>query len=220
MAQDIRYNVSELFQLAFGINTPVYITEPLLRDAPTNISYAGLKTITEYSEENTMQSWMGTPIMFSATFKAGTYNKYKDNGEIEQVRVESLVLPPATMFEFRRAKNITRTNVLGSNGTVKEIFGFDDWVIDVRGLCLDEPETGEKQFRSAQSQWQELLKWEGLSDGFGVEGTAFQNRGFERVCIAEYSDNIPQGQPGVVAFQMQLISDEAMEFGILNNEAI
>lgn len=213
MASDIRYHVSELFQLAFGINIPIYITDPLRRDAPANISYAGLETIPEYVSADST-SWMGTPIMFSATFGGGSYNRYKMNGELERVQLNDFVLPPATMFQFRRAKNINRTNVLGSNGTVKEIFGFDDWVIDVRGLCLDEPT------RSAQSQLEELIRWENLADSIEVSGSQFSSRGLMRVAIAEWSDSIPQGQPGVVAFQMQLMGDDPMEFGLPNYEDI
>lgn len=207
---DIRYNISQLFQFAFGINMPIYITEPLLSNAPANINYMGIDTLPEYYNEESKQSWMGTPIMFQASFKKGSYKRYKLNGELEIVQLNDFALPPATMFSFRRAKNITRTNVLGSNGTVKEIFGFDDWIIDVRGLCLDEPDL------SAQDQFAKLLEWENLADAIEVSGSQFGLRGIQRVCISEWSENIPQGQPGVVAFQMSLIGDDPMEFGLPN----
>src|SRR5690554_1423259 len=140
-----RYTVSEIFRKAFGINIPFYITEDFRRNAPQNLSFDGIETLPDYYEP-TATTWMGTPVLFGATFKGGIYQRYNLRGEIVDVELPDLVLPPATMFQFRRAKNITRTNILGSNGTVKEIFGFDDWIIDVRGFCLDEPN------RSAQSQ--------------------------------------------------------------------
>lgn len=199
-----KYIITEIFRKAFGINIPFYITEDLRQKVPTNISFEGITPLPDYSGEK-LTSWMGTPIFFSATLKGGMYQQYNLKGELVDVELPDLVLPPATMFQFRRAKNITRTNILGSNGTVKEIFGFDDWVIDVRGLCLDEPT------RSAQSQLKSLLAYENLADAIEVLGSQFGARNIQRVCINEWSDNIPQATPGVIAFQFQLISDEPLE---------
>lgn len=200
---EAKYVVTEIFRKAFGINIPFYITEDLRRKSPKNISFEGVPTLPSYYDE-TSTSWMGTPILFPAAFKGGIYQQYNVKGELVEIEVPDLVLPPATMFQFRRPKNTTRTNILG-NGTVKEIFGFDDWVIDVRGLCLDEPN------RSAQEQLAELLRYENLADSIEVLGGQFQQRNIQRVCINEWTDNVPQGTPGVVAFQFQLISDEPLE---------
>jgi len=199
-----KYVVTEIFRKVFGINIPFYITEDLRSKAPNNISFSGIETLPNYTDSRDM-SWMGTPVLFNATFQGGKYLEYDMKGELVEKALQTFSLPPATMFQFRRAKNITRTNVLGSNGTVKEIFGFDDWVIDVRGLCLDEPN------RSAQSQLKELLKFESLADSIEIVGSLFTDRNINRVCLQDWNDNIPQATPGVVAFQFQLISDEAIE---------
>lgn len=198
---DKKYNVSKLFQSAFGINSPVYITETQRKEKPATFSYKGIETLPEYYKADSV-SWMGTPIMFSAKFLGRTYQRYNSNGEIERVEMNDFQLPPATMFSFRRAHNITRTNVLGNNGTVKEIYGFDDWVIDVRGLCLDEPK------QSAHEQLEQLLKWEELADGIDISGTLFEQRRISRVAIADWNDNLQQGSYGVIPFQFQLFSDE------------
>lgn len=206
---ELKYSISDLFSAAFGINIPVYSVDPLPGDLPANLSYSGVTSLPDYYKPDAV-SWMGTPIMFQATFVKGNYNRYKMNGELESVRLDDLPLPPATLFSFRRAKNITRTNVLGSNGTVKEVFGFDDWIIDVRGLCLDEPN------QSAQDQFDKLLQWEKIADAIGVSGSQFSKREIKKVCISEWADNIPQGQPGVLAFQFSLVSDDPTEFGLPN----
>lgn len=201
---DLRYNISDLFKAAFGIISPVYILEPVNSDSSANITYEGIEVLPEYYEEES-KSWMGTPIIFPATFKGDTYKQYNGKGEIINTSLNDFELPPATMFSFRRAKNITRTNLLGSNGTVKEIFGFDDWVIDVRGLALDEPT------KSAADQIDELLKWERLADAIKVNGKLFNQRKIDRVAMADWSDNLTQAQPGAIPFQFQLYSDEAIE---------
>ena len=132
---DIRYDIGQLFQAAFGINSPIYITEPFLRQAPPHFDWSGVDVLPaleeQVNETELPQSWMGTPIVFEAAFvgEAESYLRYKLNGELEEVELPDMVFPAATMFSFRRSKNITRTNVLGSNGTVKEIYGFDDWIV-------------------------------------------------------------------------------------------
>jgi Domain of unknown function (DUF6046) len=196
-----KYNVSRLFQAAFGINSPVYITEPLQKNAPANLSFKGIETLPDYYKPDAV-SWMGTPIMFSAKFLGRSYKIYNPDGSKGDVQMPEFQLPAATMFSFRRAHNITRTNVLGNSGTVKEIYGFDDWVIDVRGLCLDEPT------QSAHQQLEQLLQWEKIADGIGISGKLFIDRQITQVCIADWSDNLQQGSSGVIAFQFQLFSDE------------
>lgn len=199
---DIRYHVSDLLQAAFGISSPIYIPEPLLNQAPANLSYSGMETLPDYYTEGNLTSWMGTPIVFPVKFLGGSYMRYKDNGEIERVSYDDFNLPPATMFSFRRAKNIERTQISGGDGTVKEYYGFDDWVIDVRGLCLDEPE------RSAAEQLTALLRWEELADSFGISGRLFEQHKISRICLDGWNDNVQQGKPGVIPFQFQMYSDK------------
>lgn len=206
---EFKLNLQELFQFAFGINGPLFTVDTAPQEVAAASGFDGIRTLPDYNSDSPT-SWMGTPILFQATFLRGSYKRYKLNGEIENVQLDNFALPAATMFSFRRTKNITRTNVLGGNGTVKEIFGFDDWIVDVRGLCLDEPD------RSAQEQFAQLLQWENLADNIGVSGSQFAIRGIQRVSMSEWSENIPQGQPGVVAFQFSLISDDPQEFGLPN----
>lgn len=201
---DLRYNVSELFQSAFGLTSPVFLAEPINQDTKQSISFAGIETLPEYYQPDAT-SWMGTPILFNATLKGGNYKKYKANGEIETVSLNELVFPPATMFSFRRDKNITVTDVLGDQGTVKEIYGFDDWIIDVRGLCLDEPT------QSAKQQLDELLKRENLADAIAIHGSQFTTRNIHKVVMRNWSDNVTQGKAGVISFQCQLLSDIPLE---------
>lgn len=203
---DNRYIVANLFKAVFGTNSPVYITEPLSQEKQT-FNYSGIEVLPEYYEADAT-SWMGTPILFSATLKGGNYKKYKPNGELERVSLNDFTFPGATMFSFRRDKNITVTDVLGDQGTVKEIFGFDDWVIDVRGLCLDEPT------QSARQQLDELLKREALADAIDVIGSQFTTRNIHKVVIRNWSDNVTQSKAGVISFQCQLLSDTPVELFI------
>lgn len=199
----MNYKVVELLESAFGVKQPIYMVNmPEMRNP--NLIYEGIEMLPENVDlEST--SWMGTPIIYGATFIGENYKQYNAKGEIVRVSLNDYALPPATMFSFRRAKNITRTNLLGSNGTVKEIYGFDDWVIDVKGIALDEPN------RSAMQQIEELLTWERLADSIKISGKLFNQHKIDRVVMADWSDDVNQGKSGVISFQFQLYSDEAIE---------
>jgi hypothetical protein len=201
---DARYNLSKLFSAAFGINSPIFITEPLGKKTPNNFDYKGIDIIEDYYTKEAT-SWMGTPIIGLLKFKAGTYKIYNDKGELSDIIYNEFILPPATLFSFRRSKNITKTNLLGNNGTVKEIFGFDDWVIDVKGLAVDTPQS------SARDQLIALKEWEELASSIGVRSKLFTSKKIEAVVIEDYKEESIQGSPGIIPFSMTLISDEAIE---------
>lgn len=201
---DAKYNLSKLFSAAFGINSPIFITEPLGKKTPNNFDYKGIDIIEDYYTKEAT-SWMGTPIIGLLKFKAGTYKIYNDKGELSDIIYNEFILPPATLFSFRRSKNITKTNLLGNNGTVKEIFGFDDWVIDVKGLAVDTPQS------SARDQLIALKEWEELASSIGVRSKLFTSKKIEAVVIEDYKEESIQGSPGIIPFSMTLISDEAIE---------
>lgn len=210
----IRYDIGQLFQVAFGENLPVYLAHTHREGSNPIYNYGSLEVLEEYQEEmgEIPHSWLNTPIVFSAFLEGseGKYWRYKLNGQLEQVQMSTMMFPEATMFSFRRAKNITRTNVLGSNGTVKEIYGFDDWQIDVRGLCLTTPQ------QTAMQQLEQLLEWEKIADSIRVKGTLFNKLSIYRVAISEMSWNVVQGKPEAIAYTMQLISDDPMELQLTN----
>lgn len=201
---DAKFNLSKLFSAAFGISSPIFITEPFQKKTPNNFDYKGIEMITDYySSEAT--SWMGTPILGLLTFKSGTYKIYSGKGELNDIELPDFILPPATLFSFRRAKNITKTNLLGSNGTVKEIFGFDDWIIDVKGLAVDTPES------SARDQLRDLKVWEELASAIKVSGRLFGMKKIDAVVMDDYKEESIQGSPGIIPFSMTFTSDEAIE---------
>lgn len=200
---DIKNNVSQLFKAAFGINSPIFITTPLSKREPAFLDYKGITVLPDYYKAEAT-SWMGTPIIGLLKFKGGTYKIYRDKGEVSDIEYQDFTLPPATLFSFRRAKNITKTNLLGNNGTVKEIFGFDDWVIDVKGLAVDTPTM------SAQDQLNTLKEWEELASAINVSGKMFTRKKIAAVVIDDYKEESIQGTPGVIPFSMTLTSDESI----------
>lgn len=201
---DARYNLSKLFSAAFGINSPIFIKEPIGKKALNTFDYKGIGLIEDYYTKEAT-SWMGTPIIGLLKFKSGTYKIYNSTGILEDIEYNDFVLPPATLFSFRRSKNITKTNLLGNNGTVKEIFGFDDWVIDVKGLAVDTPQS------SARDQLIAIKEWEELASAISVSGKLFTIKNIHAVVMDDYKEESIQGSPGIIPFSMTLTSDDAVE---------
>lgn len=195
-------DISQLFNAAFGF---VPITYKVNQNQPTGakLSYGSLEV--EEDVEAKKMSWMGTPIMFPVLFKGGTYRFYNAKSEIVEKTLKDFDLPPTTVVDFRRAKNITKTNVLGNNGTVKEIYGFDDWQIRIRGLCLDTPTIKAYDIQS------ELLKWEQVVDSIEVEGDLFLDKEIYRLTIEDIDFRQPQGKHNVIPFEITASSDEPIE---------
>lgn len=210
---DIRYNVSELFQAAFGINSPIFITSPLNKDPKSPLSFSGMSVLPDnYPAEAT--SWMGTPIIGQLKFGRGSYKKYDPFGALEEIELPDFILPAATLFTFRRSKNITKTNLLGSNGTVKEIFGFDDWIIEAKGLAVDTPE------KTAREQIDGLKIWEEIAGSIPVYGDLFSVKNILAVAIEDYKEESVQGAPGIIPFSLTMSSDEPIEMILQSQEGI
>ncbi|MFY0714129.1 hypothetical protein J1D01_10660 [Seonamhaeicola sp. NFXS20] len=195
-------DISQLFNIAFGF-IPVRYASDLSVQPSADVNYQSIPT--KPIEEIKKMSWLGTPVMFPMKFKGGSYQYYTPVGQLQQKRLNDFELPFASVADFRRAKNITKTNVLGSNGTVKEIYGFDDWQIRIRGLCLDTPEM------SAYEQHLQLLKWEEIADSIEVIGTLFKDKSIYRITADDFDFKLAQGKQNVIPFEITASSDEPLE---------
>lgn len=198
-------DISQLFNIAFGFIPVRYATNVL----DQNNGVASYQSIpTKPIEDVKKMSWMGTPVMFPMKFRGGYYNRYSNAGRLILNSYQDFELPHASVADFRRAKNITKTNVLGSNGTVKEIYGFDDWQIRIRGLCLDTPKM------SAYEQHLQLLQWEEIADSIEVIGALFKDKSIYRLTIEDFDFKQPQGKQNVIPFEITASSDEPLELQI------
>ena len=95
--------------------------------------------------------------------------------------------------------------MLGNNGTIKEIFGFDDWIIDVKGLCLD------NDTFSARQQMSQIELWEEIAGSITISSKLFTSKKIRAVVMEDYRQESVQGSPGVIPFSMTLCSDDAVE---------
>lgn len=197
------YQLPSIFRTAFGINAPIYLADVYSHQTPPALDFPNITVVSE--QEAAQLSWLGTPIMFPIKIHGGSYKFYNPKGELVSESIQDFNMPASSLVDFSRAKNITRTDVLGNNGTVKEIYGFDDWSIRIRGLCLNEPGV-----RTAEEQKQALLRIEQIAGAVDVLGSLFTEKNIHAITIESIDFQQVQGKPDVIPFEIRAISDEPL----------
>ena len=161
------------------------------------------------SDEPERFSQFGTPVFGSFTIGQGDleYKKYDERtGKLIAADVSNFEFPIATIVDFSRDKYITKTPTIGSNGTVKEIFGFDDWKINIRGVCLyDESRSGQI---TAKEQQIALIKLNEIAGALKIEkGNIFKEKDINCIVIERLSFSAVQGKPDMIPFEIEATSD-------------
>lgn len=220
MGRDAAIYGAKLLTEVFGVNAPVFIPWGRTRDfapgqfedspPPAGVEVGGYDNIVLSSpEEAERMSWMGTPVVGSFSFRAGSYNTYTAKGQPGKVEMPDFLFPYATIITFSRAMNMTQTKVIGNAGTVKEIYGLDDWGISIQGICLTDND--RPAHRSAAEQIAELVRWRNVADTINVSGALFSGKDIYALCIKSVSINPQQGRPGAIPFTIEAVSDEPIE---------
>lgn len=203
------YNINTLFDIAFGIKSVgVFKIDQPQQENGLDFNFKGVELTDDLNVAQRM-SHLGTPIVFPITFVGKSYQVYSEIGEIELRNLADFELPAATLVNFSRAKLISKTKALASNGTVKELYGFDDWRIDIRGLCLADPSHATAQ--TALEMEAKLREFEGVVDNISVVGSLFTAKDINSIVIEKLHITQLKGKPGVIPFYMQCTSDQPIE---------
>lgn len=198
---DRRFEISQLFKLAFGVSSPVYLTFPIGKQKQPEIHYSGIKLKESELPEAERLSRFGTPIIFPVKFIADDYKVYDDNAKIIKRKFADFWFPPATMVDFSKDKAIINTNVIGGSGTVKEIFGFEDWSIRIRTLCITDE-------ISAREYEKRIIEWFNVVQSIKVEGDLFQGKNIFNIVIEDIDIKSIEGKPGVIPIELSCSSDQ------------
>lgn len=158
-----------------------------------------------------LRSHLGTPVFFPMLLKGGSYDYFND-GQIMQRNLADFTLPYTSTAEFNRQKIITKSKPNGRQGSVKELWSFDDWQISIRGLLID---NDPQQF--PQRQLESLLAFESLADSVEVVGDLFNYLGIQRITIERIAISQVKGKPHVIPFLLECSSDEDLEIVINQN---
>lgn len=208
---DNRAVLGQLFRAAFGV-APVYITVPIGKTKEIKIEGFNPNVKEDFvNEDQILKSVYGTPIIYPVQFRGGDYPIYDWYGKPKLKRYDDLWLPATTMLDFSRAKNTIKTNVLGLNGTVKEIFGFDDWQIRIRMLCLNDNKYKAIEYADMLQDWFEI------AGGINVFGSIFSKKEIYNISIEDFDVRSVSGSPNVIPIEMTAVSNEPVEI-FLNKE--
>lgn len=213
----IEYSIpplANLFMQAFGVKIGgIYRPEQASGnpDDPNGL-FTGLEVVEDINQAYEMSA-MGTPILFPVLFSSGVYKKYNERGEIIDKKMGDFRLPIASIVSFRRDKIMGVTRINGGNGTVKEIYGFDDWQVSINGFLI--PDGSQPQgVKNPLEQERELVKWDNLASSIEVFGELFTVRKIKRLTIKSISFEPMRGKPNIRTFTITAISDDPIELNI------
>ena len=191
-----------LLSEVFGVH---YIIQGTEKHSDETVYNASVEADQQYDR----LSQFGTPVIgtFWAIQGDVPYKIYNASGKlVELSSFNEFEFPVATIVDFSRAKNITKTPTIGSGGTVKEIFGFDDWKINIRGICIDD--SSRQAQKKAKQQRYALDRINEIAGSIKIKGEIFEERYISRITIENYSSNPVQGKPGLIQYEMECSSDE------------
>lgn len=203
-----QFNISQLFKEVFNVSGVAY--NPSFEDStePINANY-NLQLDDKDANLPHSASFMGTPILFPWQLDGGEYFTYNNYGEVERKEMDNFRMPAATLCSFSRAKIVRTTKVSGARGTVKEMYGFDDWRIRIQGIMIDE--SNHPQAISPFDQKERLLQFENLTDAISVTGEIFESLRIASIVIQDIKFRQLQGKPRMIPFEMSCVSDEPLE---------
>ena len=155
------------------------------------------------------KTYLGTPIVYPVLFKGQQYRFFKDNGEVGTLQLQDFELPAVTLSTFSRKKNLSETELAAGYGTVDELYGFGDWIIDIRGLCITEKSHPHAKTRLAQLK--QLQQFEKIGEAIPVISKLYNNAGINAIVIKELMFDQLEGNPEVIPFRMSCKSTTPKE---------
>ena len=127
-------------------------------------------------------------------------------GKLVETDFTEFEFPLASIVDFSKAKNIIKTPTIGSGGTVKEMFGFEDWKINIRGVIIDDP--SRQAQRTITEQVSSLRRLNEIAGAIKVAGKIFEQKYIDHIVIENFTLSSVQGKNGMMQYEMECCSDE------------
>lgn len=207
------YVIPNLFLEAFGLKVRDSFNIPIA-PGPKDVDslFQGITVVEDINEAFEMSA-LGTKILFPIRFLEGTYKQYNKEGEIVDKKLGTMRLPIASVISFSRSKLMTTTKINGGRGTVKEIYGFDDWKITINGFFLPDDSQPEG-YKTPSEQEKQLFKFENLASSIEVGCELFTEKKIKYLTIESINVEPMRGKPKIRAFTINALSDEPIELNI------
>lgn len=168
----------------------------------------------------TRTSYLGTPILKPITFLAkkferlesygirdiGTYKATPENTPVQIIEYAPFTLPASSIASFSRRKIISKTPMNNGTGTIKQIFGFEDYRITIRGFLLPEP-SQPQGLTTIQAQEKELIKWDNALGNIPILGEDFNRfRDIQAIAIQNIEFPALRGKEKIRPFVINALS--------------
>ncbi len=194
-----------MLQDVFGVATPVYRPNKDERQ-----SFIGGFSGIEFQDRS--PDYDNAPIRYDQKsfgafwLKGGTYKTWDYTGKLVDVQLGDLLMPLATLVDFKRDKNISKTPMLGG-GSVKEIYNLMDWDISINGIILRDDHNPPGQ-QSISEQREQMERFNEVAGSIEVSGQIFAEKNISRLTIESLSIVPAQGKPNMLQYSMTATSDE------------
>lgn len=159
------------------------------------------ETIVKYSTQ------LGNPIVSNVRFKAPAYNN-------EQQAQDAAFGDSLDFFDLDHVlvgvsqnKMITKTQVEGLDGTIKEYISLGDYEINIRGNLVNENDP----FARPTQQLNNLLRFLNYNDAIGIVSKATTPYSISSVVVLDYSFDEQAGYVNQIPFRIRLLSDSPKE---------
>ena len=152
-------------------------------------------------------SALGNPILDRVTLMGGRYTDMRTNRE---VKFESIIID-AVLVTVNIASKVIRTEIQGSNGTVKEYIGQDDAQITINGIVVAKNGSYPRDIVS------KINNWINAPVSKGIVSNYLQNIGITDVVVMDASFGQEEGSYSQEKFTINCVSDSPVELKISNS---
>lgn len=199
--------VAKLLADVFGIGQPVY-TGVKQNSLPEGIAGPFAVSLKEADPD-----YDNAPVRFGhKTFgafllKGGLYKTWNHKGKLVDIELSDFLMPLATLVDFTRPKTVTKTPTTGGVGTVKELYGLEDWNITISGIIIPDPLKQPGQ-QTVDEQMRQIQLFHEIAESIDVEGQLFAERSITRIVTESLKFTPVQGHPGMMQYSIDAISDK------------
>lgn len=199
---DYQINIQDLFSMAFGLRRPIYVVQTDVKLSQNSSLYDPQQTVLTLPADETLKSSLGTAVLSPVYLEAGQYKERLNDGRIITVPYPELLLPATTLLEVNLKKVITKTPLVGGQGTFKEYISFDDYDVRIRSVFVgNTPEQVSDFLKQLMALWQ-------VPKEINVACDYLDILGIEALVIENIVPQQLEGRPLMLPFEITCVSDK------------
>lgn len=191
-----RFNLIQVYEKAFGTQ----LIRMALTNSPVTVfptaGFGPIKTITDAAESGAMF--------------AQRYNMF-GNPFFMPCKIDDFQLPNEPLIEISGSKTIIKTPIDGNEGTFKEHFTKGDYVITIRGICVNEDDTDDYPEEQVRGIRDIIEKQEHVS----VTNRLLSFFNIDHLAIESFRFPAVEGAPGMQPYELSCLSDRFMSLELL-----